>query len=251
MASDELARKLQSRLAATCAGEPDQDSQQHQPPQSPVRPRTPMDSPSHHPNQGASGGGGDGGDSPSELSAKLNRRLDINDGNAAPCLSRVFNPYTEFKEFSRKQIKDMEGMFKRYDTGRDGFIDLMELKLMMEKLGAPQTHLGLKNMIKEVDEDFDGKLSFREFLLIFRRAAAGELQEESGLMALARLSEINVSTEGVMGAKDFFEAKAQALSQGSKFEAEIREEKEERKRQEEDKKQRRAAFKQLQSAFCS
>lgn len=46
-----------------------------------------------------------------------------------------------------------------------------------------------------------------QFLLIFRRAAAGELQEESGLMALARLSEINVSTEGVMGAKDFFEAK--------------------------------------------
>ncbi|XP_078022960.1 EF-hand domain-containing protein D1 isoform X8 [Epinephelus lanceolatus] len=127
----------------------------------------------------------------------------------------------------------------------------MELKLMMEKLGAPQTHLGLKNMIKEVDEDFDGKLSFREFLLIFRRAAAGELQEESGLMALARLSEINVSIEGVMGAKDFFEAKMQALSLGSKFEAEIREEKEERKRQEVEKKQRQAAFKQLQSTFCS
>uniref|UniRef100_A0A3Q3FGK5 EF-hand domain family, member D1 n=1 Tax=Labrus bergylta TaxID=56723 RepID=A0A3Q3FGK5_9LABR len=126
----------------------------------------------------------------------------------------------------------------------------MELKLMMEKLGAPQTHLGLKNMIKEVDEDFDGKLSFREFLLIFRRAAAGELQEESGLMALARLSEINVSTEGVMGAKDFFEAKV-LLSAGSMFEAEIREEKEEQKRQEVEKKQRQAAFKQLQSTFCS
>lgn len=39
---------------------------------------------------------------------------------------------------------------------------MMELKLMMEKLGAPQTHLGLKNMMKEVDEDLDGKLSFRE-----------------------------------------------------------------------------------------
>lgn len=36
---------------------------------------------------------------------------------------------------------------------------------MMEKLGAPQTHLGLKNMIKEVDEDFDSKLSFREVRL--------------------------------------------------------------------------------------
>lgn len=43
----------------------------------------------------------------------------------------------------------------------------------------------------------------------------------------------------------------QALSAGSKFEAEIREEKEERKRQEEEKKQRHAAFKQLQSTFCS
>ncbi|XP_026197200.1 EF-hand domain-containing protein D1 [Anabas testudineus] len=234
MASEELARKLQSRLAATQEADP-----RPEPEQSPVRPKI-MQEP-----EGACG------DSSSELSAKLTRRLDISEGNAAPRPTRVFNPYTEFKEFSRKQIKDMEALFRRHDTGKDGFIDLMELKLMMEKLGAPQTHLGLKNMIKEVDEDFDGKLSFREFLLIFRRAAAGELQEESGLMALARLSEINVSTEGVMGAKDFFEAKMQALSVGSKFEAEIREEKEERKRQEVEKKQRQAAFKQLQSTFCS
>lgn len=39
---------------------------------------------------------------------------------------------------------------------------MMELKYMMEKLEAPQTHLALKEMIKEVDEDFDGKISFRE-----------------------------------------------------------------------------------------
>ncbi len=43
----------------------------------------------------------------------------------------------------------------------------------------------------------------------------------------------------------------QALSSGSKFEAEIREEKEERERQEVEKKQKQAAFKQLQSTFCS
>ncbi|KAM4590121.1 EF-hand domain-containing protein D1 [Fundulus diaphanus] len=232
MASEELAKKLQSRLAAAEETE-----------QRPEAEQSTISAQFQELDHAC-------GDTPSELATKLNRRLDINDGNAPSRATRVFNAYTEFKEFSRKQIKDMEAMFKRYDTGKDGFIDLMELKLMMEKLGAPQTHLGLKNMIKEVDEDFDGKLSFREFLLIFRRAAAGELQEESGLMALARLSEINVSTEGVMGAKDFFEAKVQALSQGSKFEAEIREEKEERKKQEVEKKERQAAFKQLQSAFC-
>ncbi|OWK08260.1 EFHD2 [Cervus elaphus hippelaphus] len=137
----------------------------------------------------------------------------------------------------------------RYDAGRDGFIDLMELKLMMEKLGAPQTHLGLKNMIKEVDEDFDSKLSFREFLLIFRKAAAGELQEDSGLHVLARLSEIDVSTEGVKGAKSFFEAKVQAMNVSSRFEEEIKAEQEERKKQAEEMKQRKAAFKELQSTF--
>ncbi|KAK1786222.1 hypothetical protein P4O66_017929 [Electrophorus voltai] len=343
------------------------------------------------------------GNATAELTAKLNRRLDIYNGTVKPKQKKVFNPYTEFKEFTRKQMKDMEEMFKRFDSGKDGFIDLMELKMMMQKLGAPQTHLGLKTMIREVDEDYDGKLSYREtithffrekhyvvleratntarlggrniltdvgsffhtvevncgpqsetmssgspncqkmwwkswsavsqavgrplrgrdltilenqstmtkitvlpsdtgcswmacphrgmsphdktlmeaewdkgslvgsadadllslsvgpgpssaakkqFLLIFRRAAAGELQE-SGLMALARLSEINVSAEGVQSACDFFEAKAQVLSVRSKFEAELCEEQEEKRRVEEERKQRHVAFKELQSAFCS
>lgn len=94
MASDELSRKLQSRLDAS-----QHDDCNPEPELSPVRPKPPA----------AEGCG----DSTSELSAKLTRRLDINEGNAAPRLNRVFNPYTEFKEFSRKQIKDMEAMFKR------------------------------------------------------------------------------------------------------------------------------------------
>lgn len=58
--------------------------------------------------------------------------------------------------------------FDRYDVSNDHFIDFMELKLMMEALGAPQTHLGLKQMIKEVDEDNDGKISFREVSVVIR-----------------------------------------------------------------------------------
>ncbi|KAJ4934283.1 hypothetical protein JOQ06_007082 [Pogonophryne albipinna] len=187
----------------------------------------------------------------SELGAKLQRREELNEGQGEhqqPSM-KVLNPYTEFKEFSRGQIKDMEKMFKTFDAGKDNYIDLMELKLMMEKLGAPQTHLGLKNMIKEVDEDLDNKLSFREFLLIFRKSAAGELAEDSGLSVLARLSEIDVSTEGVKGAKTFFEAKVQAISESNRFETEIRQEQEEKKKQLEEQKVRRAAFKDLQSAF--
>ncbi len=58
-----------------------------------------------------------------------------------------------------------------------------------------------------MDEDDDGHISFREFLLIFRKAAAGELSEDSGLSVLARQVEVNVDEVGVGGAKDFFEAK--------------------------------------------
>jgi hypothetical protein len=93
-----------------------------------------------------------------ELSAKLNRRQNINEGQESPSAmasGNVFNPYTEFPEFSRKEIKDYKAMFQKYDTSKDGFIDLQELKYMMEKLGHPQTHVALKNMITEIDEDKD------------------------------------------------------------------------------------------------
>lgn len=44
-------------------------------------------------------------------------------------------------------------------------------------------------------------------MLIFRKANAGELVEESGLSKLAKLTEIDVEEVGVGGAKNFFEAK--------------------------------------------
>merc|ERR1711872_277324 len=94
-----------------------------------------------------------------ELANKLARRQALNEDEDMPRRQvKVFNPYTEFKEFTRKQIKDFEKMFKTYDVNNDHYLDMFEIKLMMEKLGAPQTHLGLKAMIKEVDEDHDDKV---------------------------------------------------------------------------------------------
>lgn len=98
-------------------------------------------------------------------------------------------------------------LYFRFDEQGDGYLDLNDLKRMMETLGAPQTHLGLKSMIQEVDEDGDNRLSFREFLLVYRKARAGELTENSGLGQLAKLTEVDVDTVGVNGAKEFFEAK--------------------------------------------
>merc|ERR1712047_119187 len=186
-----------------------------------------------------------------ELSAILNRRNQINDtldngGEVKQRYAKV-SVYTEFTEFTRKEIKDFETKFTLYNVSGTGRLSIEELKFMMEKLGAPQTHLGLKAMIKEVDEDDDGAISFREFMLIFRKAAAGELQEDSGLGMLAKQCEINVEEVGVGGAKDFFEAKIAAIRKTSKFEEEIREEQESRKGEEE--KQRQQSFKERAALF--
>jgi len=184
-----------------------------------------------------------------ELSAILNRRQNLNDGVQVSKRTAKVSVYTEFAEFTRKQIKEYESQFKTYNVSDTGRLSLEELKFMMEKLGAPQTHLGLKAMIKEVDEDDDGMISFLEFMLIFRKAAAGELKADSGLGILANQLECNVEEVGVGGAKDFFEAKIAAIRKTSKFEDEIREEQESRKREEDEKKQRQQSFKERAAMF--
>ena len=55
------------------------------------------------------------------------------------------------------------------------------------------------------------RVFFFQFLLIFRKADQGELEIE-GLNKIAKLSDIDVSVEGVGGAKDFFEAKVRMLN---------------------------------------
>lgn len=52
-----------------------------------------------------------------ELATLLTRRINISDaleaGETVQATTKVFNPYTEFKEFSRKEIKDLEKTFKK------------------------------------------------------------------------------------------------------------------------------------------
>eukprot|EP01111_Echinosteliopsis_oligospora_P013112 TRINITY_DN461_c0_g1_i1.p1 TRINITY_DN461_c0_g1~~TRINITY_DN461_c0_g1_i1.p1 ORF type:complete len:188 (-),score=56.45 TRINITY_DN461_c0_g1_i1:90-596(-) len=153
---------------------------------------------------------------------------------------------SEFKELSIGELKEYEKIFITYDTSKDGFIDLQELKYMMEKLGYPQTHLGLKAMIKEIDEDNDEKIAYREFLLIFRYAKNGTLKSE-GLKSIA--VSVDVQKEGVGGAKSFFEAKSKALNES--VADKDREYHEQKKKEVAEKKERQAAFAERASVFKS
>lgn len=98
MASEELAQKLQRRLQLEESGAEGDGGA--------------APAPAPAPSGGEEERGSLTGSAGAELSAKLARRHDINEGAAQPRLAAVFNPYTEFKEFSRRQIKDMERMFR-------------------------------------------------------------------------------------------------------------------------------------------
>jgi len=186
-----------------------------------------------------------------ELSRKLAKRNLINEGEAQPQLNKKIPISAEFKEFSIKEIQFYTSTFKKWDANSNGFIEFEDLKRAMEKLGCPQTHLSLKAMIKEVEEEENpGSISLRGFLLIFRKGRAGELAEGSGLKDLyEQMAEIDVAKEGVAGAASFFETKMKAAAASNKFESEIREEQEAKKREAEERKERQMAFKKKAGMF--
>jgi hypothetical protein len=130
-----------------------------------------------------------------------------------------------------------------------GKMSLEEFKSMMEKLGVPQTHLSLKSMIREVDQDNDGMITFREFMSIFRKFAAGELEKDSGLETLAQKLEVNVNEVGVGGAKSFFEAKISAARRDSQYGRDVFLEEEEKKQDLEELKSKQQAFKAKAAMF--
>jgi len=70
-----------------------------------------------------------------------------------------------------KDVEDLEmrllsykKQFLEFDMDNSGDIDFHELKLMLEKIGQPKTHLECKKMIKEVDKTNSGTINYREFL---------------------------------------------------------------------------------------
>eukprot|EP01108_Squamamoeba_japonica_P002695 TRINITY_DN2312_c0_g1_i1.p2 TRINITY_DN2312_c0_g1~~TRINITY_DN2312_c0_g1_i1.p2 ORF type:complete len:177 (-),score=52.56 TRINITY_DN2312_c0_g1_i1:548-1078(-) len=118
----------------------------------------------------------------------------------------------KFREMSLRELGDYEKLFCRFDTDQSGYLSDTELKYALEKMGAPQSHLALRALIKEIDLDLDGKISYEEFLMIFKLAKEGKLVSE-GLKKIAAC--VNVDEAGVGGAAAFFEKKAAAINNTS------------------------------------
>eukprot|EP01119_Soliformovum_irregulare_P008811 TRINITY_DN21925_c0_g1_i1.p1 TRINITY_DN21925_c0_g1~~TRINITY_DN21925_c0_g1_i1.p1 ORF type:complete len:157 (+),score=54.11 TRINITY_DN21925_c0_g1_i1:18-488(+) len=80
-------------------------------------------------------------------------------------LDRIGQTYMQGnKEATQDQVDKYKKKFMLYDLDHSGDINLEELRLMMEKLGQPKTHVELKKMIAQVDKSGSGTIDYMEFL---------------------------------------------------------------------------------------
>ncbi|PAA68897.1 hypothetical protein BOX15_Mlig031503g2, partial [Macrostomum lignano] len=170
-------------------------------------------------------------------------------------VSKKFNAYAEFPEFGRKGVVKLKEAFDEFDGDRDGYLGREDLTRMMERLGAPQTYLGLKALMRDFEAPPAGsnRLDFRGFLSMFRRAAAGQLDSHKNLLAwyaeYVGVEAVSVDEVGVRGAKDFFEAKIGIHAAGGQYEAELREEQRQRQKKEEEDRIRQENFRAKRELF--
>ena len=69
------------------------------------------------------------------------------------------------ESLGEKQFEEFKKAFSMFDKDGDGVISRPELAIVIKSLtGKHPSELGIKNMIKEVDEDGDGGIDMSEFL---------------------------------------------------------------------------------------
>ena len=59
-------------------------------------------------------------------------------------------------------------LFNYFDSSKHNYITLEDLKDIFARHGQTRTEEEIKNMIKEVDPNNDGKISFEEFELLMK-----------------------------------------------------------------------------------
>ncbi|XP_078502079.1 allograft inflammatory factor 1 [Lissotriton helveticus] len=102
-----------------------------------------------------------------QLKAKQEEELDG--------LNKVFmdDPKYNTDEDLEDKLQLFKKKFMDFDLNDQGDIDMMGLKRMLEKLGAPKTHLELKKMITEVTGGASDTISYQDFvrMMLGKRSA--------------------------------------------------------------------------------
>ncbi|KAG0315289.1 hypothetical protein BGZ99_007544 [Dissophora globulifera] len=73
----------------------------------------------------------------------------------------------------RKELPDLEKVFAKYDTDKDGTVNTSELLKMCEDLEQPATEDEVDFVIEQFDANGDGKLDYSEFVGLMQMLRRG------------------------------------------------------------------------------
>ncbi|XP_054550500.1 troponin C, slow skeletal and cardiac muscles [Tenrec ecaudatus] len=63
-----------------------------------------------------------------------------------------------------KSEEELSDLFRMFDKNSDGYIDLEELKMMLQATGETITEDDIEELMKDGDKNNDGRIDYDEFL---------------------------------------------------------------------------------------
>ncbi|KAJ8605234.1 hypothetical protein CTAYLR_000495 [Chrysophaeum taylorii] len=82
-----------------------------------------------------------------------------------------------FEKRQKTHVGDLQARFDEFDADHSGHISLAELEALLETCtGSRPNHAELKEMMRSLDKDKDGAISYPEFVAIHDKAVAGDLE---------------------------------------------------------------------------
>ncbi|OHT11278.1 Caltractin [Tritrichomonas foetus] len=84
--------------------------------------------------------------------------------------------FPQFMEAIVKKIsepdhdEEIEKSFHLFDNNGDGYLDITDLKYVADLIGETMSQEELFEMVKEADQDHDGKVTLEDFKRVVRRA---------------------------------------------------------------------------------
>ena len=83
------------------------------------------------------------------------------------------------KEMKDPKTRELNEAFKMFDRDKDGLINYIELGYVLKSQGFNLTNQELIEMIADVDENEDDKISFEEFLILMHsRLKKADIENE-------------------------------------------------------------------------
>ena len=133
------------------------------------------------------GGGAEGGVAPVQRFGLDVPRLHIHALRTSP-RCRIFavdddgTPEVEWKRLSLTD-QQVEAIFREFDTSGDGFIELDELQVALEKAGKSVSRAETQEILNRLDENSDNKISLDEFKQLLKLAPSAVPDVFQGLFA--------------------------------------------------------------------